>query len=463
MTEKQQSYNRFKKIIISKNLRELMSHFDFEKELDLQYKKGIEFAPDTELFLRDRIKSIEENIKIRKSSVSYGNDKLYELGEYTRIGYSWVIKGIAGSKEDFQLMTCKNLTLNTEIPQDRIYGIYYILLAELARGASTAFHMSFLHKQLTKCTRTNEPDMLENLLLPTFHISENDRLWLTTLLKSSWNNKKMTYRQIKAALKDKLPRNYDPKNISLDLLSDNGEEITILGITQAEKSEEVLKKCDKILMAIQNILLESPVDQKVYASKISELSGLPINEISFLLNVMYINPGLFSSAGSSEGPDYFGYQYVEFDDAKYRAILQIDNTLQAILEKRRKSKLHEIETTSPILATGTDKKYSTAVQVLAIHYLLKKCGVIAVDKLLPTTKLVQFLTGRELNAQRPQNTTVYKHVREPLRLNDKSLIKDLQTIKPFFDDLGITDIVMEIEREIKTSQEAIKPKSNKKK
>ncbi|HTN05706.1 hypothetical protein [Agriterribacter sp.] len=216
MTEKEKAQQRFKKIIISKNLKELISHFDFEKELKIQYEEGLESAPDTDLFIEDRIKSLEENVQARKSSVSYDHNKFYELGDYIRIGYSWVIKGIRGSTDDFETMTYRNLTLNSEVPPDRRHGIYYILLAELARGASIAFHISFLRKELKKMLRTSESNMRINHLLPTFQIYENDRLWLQTVLESSGDSAKQLSERFGKVMQDRQSLTFNSSDTSLN-------------------------------------------------------------------------------------------------------------------------------------------------------------------------------------------------------------------------------------------------------
>jgi hypothetical protein len=97
---------------------------------------------------------------------------------------------------------------------------------------------------------------------------------------------------------------------------------------------------------------------------------------------------------------------------------------------------------------GKNKSFTTARQVLAVHYLLKSLGINPVDAPVPVAEFVQFLTGREVNAKRIQDSTLYKKVASPFKLNDAALKKDLEFIMPFFKKIGLEAIVTDIEREI---------------
>lgn len=92
-------------------------------------------------------------------------------------------------------------------------------------------------------------------------------------------------------------------------------------------------------------------------------------------------------------------------------------------------------------------EFTTARQVLAIHYLLTYCNAPKVDDTV-TARFVQFLTGKETGAKTIVNTTIYKRVRNMLSLSDAASTKDLQYVRNYFVELGISDIVKMIENEI---------------
>jgi len=96
-------------------------------------------------------------------------------------------------------------------------------------------------------------------------------------------------------------------------------------------------------------------------------------------------------------------------------------------------------------------EFTTARQVLAVHYLLEYCQVKNVDKTVKA-RFIQFLTGRETGTKRIQDTTIYKKVSNPFSLDNSTLNADLQFIRKYFEDLGLNEIAKMITNEISKSQ-----------
>lgn len=95
-----------------------------------------------------------------------------------------------------------------------------------------------------------------------------------------------------------------------------------------------------------------------------------------------------------------------------------------------------------------NKEFTVARQVLAIHYLLKANGINPIDQPAEVSKFIQFVTGREVLAKRIQDTTIYKKVKSPFKLNDEELLKDLTFISQFFQSMGLLEIVDAVNKEI---------------
>lgn len=96
---------------------------------------------------------------------------------------------------------------------------------------------------------------------------------------------------------------------------------------------------------------------------------------------------------------------------------------------------------------GNNKEFTTSRQVLAIHFLLKAFGNTNVDK-TEQARFIQFLTSKEAGNNKIQNTTIYKKVCSPFKLNDNEFKKDLKYIKPYFEKLGMAAIVDMIDKEL---------------
>lgn len=97
------------------------------------------------------------------------------------------------------------------------------------------------------------------------------------------------------------------------------------------------------------------------------------------------------------------------------------------------------------------KEFTTARQVLAIHYLLEYCKVPNIDN-TAKARFIQFLTGRESGASNIKDTTIYKKVRKPFSTDNKTLNEDLNFIRKYFEDLGLSEIAKAITNEISKSE-----------
>lgn len=95
----------------------------------------------------------------------------------------------------------------------------------------------------------------------------------------------------------------------------------------------------------------------------------------------------------------------------------------------------------------TSKEFTLARQVLATNYLLDYAGVKNVD-ITAKAKFIQFLTGKQLGAKSIHNTEIYKKLRNPFPANEAALTKDLQFIRNYFEELGLTPIVVKINKEL---------------
>jgi hypothetical protein len=99
----------------------------------------------------------------------------------------------------------------------------------------------------------------------------------------------------------------------------------------------------------------------------------------------------------------------------------------------------------------TNPEFTTARQVMAMHYLFEYCQVKNVDN-TSKARFIQFLTGKEAGASMIKNTTIYKKVAKPFSTDNKTLNTDLQYIRKHFEDLGLNEIAKMITNEISKSE-----------
>ena len=88
-------------------------------------------------------------------------------------------------------------------------------------------------------------------------------------------------------------------------------------------------------------------------------------------------------------------------------------------------------------------------QMIAFKYLIKHIEIkSAGSDVTKFAELARFLTGRDLGASHIKNSNVYKFLNLPLRKLTNSQIRDFEYVITYFQDLGMTKIVSEMQSEI---------------
>lgn len=139
--------SRLKEVLICKDLMELIERYGNGKELLDNYYKGLEFAPNKERYIQNQIDIQESTLKKYRSSYHCSNNFQIEIGHYKRIGFDWVNNGYNATIEDFERLAYRN-TLQLGMPLTYRDQVSFMLLNEIARGASLAFYVAFLNDQL---------------------------------------------------------------------------------------------------------------------------------------------------------------------------------------------------------------------------------------------------------------------------------------------------------------------------
>lgn len=96
----------------------------------------------------------------------------------------------------------------------------------------------------------------------------------------------------------------------------------------------------------------------------------------------------------------------------------------------------------------SNKEFTTARQVLAIHYIMEYMGVYQNTDKTEIARFIQFLNGKETGVSKINNTTIYKKLKSPFSRDNKTLEADLQFIRIYFEKLGIQSIFDKINKEI---------------
>jgi len=153
--------------------------------------------------------------------------------------------------------------------------------------------------------------------LPPLKVSKYDKLWLIEVYKTIVENRRPSYRNLRAKLYKDLPKEFDPDKIDRRLVQYRGEEIKLLGVHEVSPETEIIKKSNQVILAIKKLLIENPLKEIIEASEISLLTEITLNEVSLILRL--ISPyGKFNDGAVTNQKFQFGYSSI---NAKY------DNTI----------------------------------------------------------------------------------------------------------------------------------------
>lgn len=295
--------------------------------------------------------------------------------------------------------------------------------------------------------------MHEELLIPK--ITEYELLWLAAIYEILKNGKKPNIREIRVALNDHLPHDFHPSSIDSTLLWSDGERITLLGIMAVEGNKSIMEKTDKVILSIKEMILEQPTIEKISLDKVEKRSGISIIEVRIILDLINnYSRSFYRDSGSEAGSTGTSFVTIQENHIFYQ-YMRFTSIEPLIMEHLRLFQQENDENSSDTPShADRNKNFTTARQVLAMTFLLKKCGINPVDTPTPVGKFIQFLTGKELTAKRIQDTRIYKKAQQPYKLNDEALLKDLHFIRSFFVEMKLNDIVSDIDIEIEKSEKS---------
>lgn len=95
------------------------------------------------------------------------------------------------------------------------------------------------------------------------------------------------------------------------------------------------------------------------------------------------------------------------------------------------------------------RNFTMMRQMIAFKYLIKHIEIKSAGAdITKFAEFARFMTGRDLGATNIKNANVYKFFSMPLRKLTKSQVRDFEYVIAYFQDLGMTKIVAEMQAEI---------------
>jgi hypothetical protein len=146
--------------------------------------------------------------------------------------------------------------------------------------------------------------------LPKFDLNLYETKWLKKIYAHLKEGEIVSYRYLKAELIDEIPINFDHSKIDHRLVR-WGNQITLLGIWNIDPKSPYLKKADKMIRSIKELLLTNPDVHKLKTKEVAKKSNLSVNEVLIILDLVE-DLGKFWSSSKSE--EEFGIDNKVFDE-----------------------------------------------------------------------------------------------------------------------------------------------------
>lgn len=159
-----------------------------------------------------------------------------------------------------------------------------------------------------------------NYTFKKLKLSDAERLWLNEIMKANFSP--INAKSMKIRLWDKLPADFNPKEINWRLIHDN--RLTLIGMWYVDPNSPIFSHISKTIEVTRDLIMKNPEIKEVTAKEISELVGITEREAEIALILVCDLPGFFGGWSRKDG---YGCQQATFshDDSAYDRFLRFEN------------------------------------------------------------------------------------------------------------------------------------------
>ncbi|MFC1538329.1 hypothetical protein ACFL6H_02810 [Candidatus Latescibacterota bacterium] len=184
-------------------------------------------------------------------------------------------------------------------------------------------------------------------------LSEAEKIWLQEVYTTVEFDLKIA----KVKLRNKLPKDFDPKKIDKRLLFE-GKNLTPIGVWHIDKNSELLKNIETVILAIKDLIIKKPGIENISAKQISIITKIEESKVGIALWDMNYLGHFFYSVSSPA--DVKGYSSITLssDDA-YDEYLKYEN-LENLMEEYYKK--YEVSQTSTVTASWASTPFIHSFQ-----------------------------------------------------------------------------------------------------
>lgn len=191
--------------------------------------------------------------------------------------------------------------------------------------------------------------------------SEAEILWM----KEAYGTEKFDPKIAKIKLKDKLPKQFNPKSIDNRFLVD-GKNLTLFGLWHIEPQAKFFEIVEKVILGIKDIIFDTPGIEQISSQQISAKVGIEKEKVEIALSNLNLLGSFYSSAQHPDGSTGINLIGLSGDEA-YDAYLAFENIDKLLDETyNRYEKITEKGSYSTVYADSS--LFSTGPHIISSSY-----------------------------------------------------------------------------------------------
>lgn len=166
------------------------------------------------------------------------------------------------------------------------------------------------------------------LKLKDFRPTPAEKLWLQAIYDNGGIPDPQTF---KVKFHDKLPKDFDYRNLHSAFIWDN--RLNVLGIWLLNPKDKIFENLDKVIKAIRAEIRNKPKLESITAVKVSELTGISVENSKEALGCLGHFGGFWSSAHNSNPDAGFGHETIGFGGTDHIDAYLNYTDIRTLLEK----------------------------------------------------------------------------------------------------------------------------------
>jgi hypothetical protein len=181
-------------------------------------------------------------------------------------------------------------------------------------------------------------------------LTDSERIWLSELYELIKKGQRVTYRQLWTRLGEKISKDFAPSKVDTKLMSENGEQIRILGVIALEGTFSFVDQIDQVINCIRKIILGDDKKETLTIEEISMVCKLTPSDVSVSLELAGQYAKFYNQSGYKENSRELTSIGIAGDEAIFYNYLNYDGILPHVIRAHlpRKTNLTDYFTTDEI-------------------------------------------------------------------------------------------------------------------